>query len=333
MRNLCETILTDMERRDTGLKKPHKKGLASLVTGVIFNRTPNLMVIGDTLDRPISNRQDRYQYVRRVLANKKINIDRVMGGYVPELIEQVCQMGEIIILMMDQSKMGENLECLMVSIRVGERALPLLWRVKETQGNIGYETQKELLDAVIAMLPTGVQIILMADRFYGGASLVKWCQAHKWGYRIRLKGNLHMNHQGGLLVTGECLKMGLTQIEGAKFNGTNVETNIGIIFEEGHPEPWIIAMDCKPNKYTTLDYGMRWGIEPMFSDYKSRGFEIRKTHLIHSDRLERLILVMSIALYWAVSTGMYDEQDSDKHIKKNVSGPLFHFLPEVSLLY
>ena len=42
----------------------------------------------------------------------------------------------------------------------------------------------------------------------------------------------------------------------------------------------------------------------MFSDFKSRGFGITKTHLKHADRIERLILILTLALYWAVSTGM-----------------------------
>ena len=48
----------------------------------------------------------------------------------------------------------------------------------------------------------------------------------------------------------------------------------------------------------TLEYSARWGIEPMFSDFKSRGFGIEDTQLRYADRL---ILVM--ALYVAVSTG------------------------------
>jgi len=41
---------------------------------------------------------------------------------------------------------------------------------------------------------------------------------------------------------------------------------------------------------------MRWGIEPIFSDFKSRGFSITKTQLKHEDRIEKLILVLTIAL-------------------------------------
>jgi hypothetical protein len=39
----------------------------------------------------------------------------------------------------------------------------------------------------------------------------------------------------------------------------------------------------------------------MFSNLKSRGLDITKTQLEHIDRIERLILVLTIALYWAVS--------------------------------
>ena len=44
----------------------------------------------------------------------------------------------------------------------------------------------------------------------------------------------------------------------------------------------------------------------MFSDFKSRGFGIEDTHIRYPDRLDRLLLVMALALYWAVSTGQWD---------------------------
>src|SRR3954452_12358594 len=53
-------------------------------------------------------------------------------------------------------------------------------------------------------------------------------------------------------------------------------------------------------------YSGRWTIEPMFSDFKSRGFGVEDTQLRYADRLDRLILVMSLAVYVAVSTGQWD---------------------------
>jgi len=46
------------------------------------------------------------------------------------------------------------------------------------------------------------------------------------------------------------------------------------------------------------------GIEALFSDLKTRGFFLIKTQLRHVDRIERLLLVLTIALFWAVSTGI-----------------------------
>ena len=83
-------------------------------------------------------------------------------------------------------------------------------------------------------------------------------------------------------------------------------TSIGIINDPGHDEPWFIAMSDRPGYLTTLDYASRWGIEPMFSDFKSRGFGLEQSQLQTPDRLSRLLLVMSLALYFAVSTGQWD---------------------------
>ena len=79
-----------------------------------------------------------------------------------------------------------------------------------------------------------------------------------------------------------------------------------MIHEEGHPEPWIIAMSQTPTPHRAFDYGLRWGIEAMFSDFKTRGFGLENSRIQYPDRLSKLILVMALALYWAVSTGMWD---------------------------
>ena len=95
---------------------------------------------------------------------------------------------------------------------------------------------------------------------------------------------------GGELTTGDVAKLLPDGVKGAELYGSGVVTNIGVLHEKGHKEPWIIAMDASPNRYTVLDYGMRWGIENMFSDFKSRGFGLMQSHIQKPDRLDRLIL-------------------------------------------
>ena len=61
-----------------------------------------------------------------------------------------------------------------------------------------------------------------------------------------------------------------------------------------------------PTAHRAFDHGLRWGIEAMFSDFKTRGFGLEDSHIQRPERMARLILVMALALFWAVSTGMWD---------------------------
>lgn len=131
-------------------------------------------------------------------------------------------------------------------------------------------------------------------------------EIRKTGFeRALLKKNLDLYHKDGWVLNAEEAKaLGLHGLEDVGLGEQGPSTHIGILHEEGHAEPWYIAMDASPSKATTLDYGMRWGIEALFSDVKTRGFAVSQTQLRTTDRIERLLLVLTIALYWAVSTGM-----------------------------
>ena len=316
---LIAAIEADFDARLPGYHKSRREGLSALAGVMLEVRSANLMELAAGLPRAIGAADDRYQYIERQLANPAIDTDAVIRTYASEVITRLAARGETIILQIDQSHINAVNEVLMVSVRLRKRALPIGWRVRSTQGNIGFVVQEELLDSIKAWLPDGVAVMLAADRFYGTAKLIDWCQKAGWGYRIRLKGNLTLSHQGGELTTGELLALCPEGVIGAELCGSGVTTNIGVLHEKGHKEPWIIAMDAKPSRYTVLDYGMRWGIETMFSDFKSRGFGLMQSQIKKPERLERLILVMSIALYWAVSCGAFAEQQAaDSGLKRGL---------------
>ncbi len=83
----------------------------------------------------------------------------------------------------------------------GRAALPLAWRVETTEGAIGFDTQKALLDAVASWMPTDAKICLMGDRFYGNADLISLCQGRGWSYRLRLKGRPTVKDRSGRTTT------------------------------------------------------------------------------------------------------------------------------------
>jgi GNAT superfamily N-acetyltransferase len=50
--------------------------------------------------------------------------------------------------------------------------------LNSTKGAIGFNIQKELLDAVSQWIPEDTDVTLLADRFYGTSALVSWCKDH-----------------------------------------------------------------------------------------------------------------------------------------------------------
>ena len=115
-----------------------------------------------------------------------------------------------------------------------------------------------------------------------------------------------MFEAGGETTLAACFAGGQHLLRDIELTGKRVPTNVAMVHEPGHPEPWIIAMSEPPTVHRALGYGLRWGIEAMFSDFKTRGFGLEDSQLRHPERLARLLLVMALALHWAVSTGMWE---------------------------
>jgi len=316
--SLVKAIESDLNARSqSSLDKRVIYNLSECASCALITRSVNSYEWMSVLPRDCVKKA-KETYIKRLLSSHLIVVQEIMSWYVCEIVKKISQNEKTIVLMMDQSQIHEDRQILMISLRFGGRGLPVLWKVEETRGAIGFEIQKKLLDEVKKMMPPETKILLSADRFYGTKKLVELCQKNDWSYRIRLKGNLIFQNKGERITVADIGKMPGSRIAGVNFNGSNISTNIGYLHEKNHPEPWIIAMDCEPSKHRVLEYSMRWGIECMFSDFKSRGFSITGTNVKKTDRLERLILILTIALFWAVSVGSSPEKENTKiTFKKN----------------
>ena len=298
-------ISADLQRRLPGQRKTQRDKLALLIATMLDARSANLMVLAASLPRPAERADMRYQWIARFIDNPLVDCDTVMEPFACEVLARAAAGGRIV-LIMDQTKASDRHQILMLSLRFGARALPLAWRVEATDGAIGFAVQRRLLDAVAPWLPSSAEICLMADRFYGTPDLIAFAIARGWGYRLRVKSNLRALAGGRATALAEHVTDKRPYLANVALTHKRIVTNIGIINEPGHAEPWIIAMSDAPGYLTTLDYSARWGIEPMFSDFKSRGFGLEQSQLRTPERLGRLLLIMSLALYFAVSTGLWD---------------------------
>jgi Transposase DDE domain len=302
---IAASISADLVRRLPRQNKKQREGLALLTATMLDVRSANLMELAASLPRDSERIDMRYQYISRLLGNEHVDVDWVMAPFAREVLERASADGRQLVLIIDQTQANDTQQAVVVAVRVGGRSLPIAWRVKETEGAIGFSEHKHALEVARKLVPAGVKVVLMGDRFYGSPELIAWCRRAGWDWRLRLKADLLVFEDGGESTVSGCFLRGERMLKNVELTAKRVRTNIGMVHEEGHPEPWFIAMSDAPTKAKTFDYGLRWGIEAMFSDFKSRGFGIEDSQLQRTDRMDRLILVMTLALYWAVSTGMW----------------------------
>jgi hypothetical protein len=148
IKDIADSINSELKRRLPNQRKTQRTKLALLVSTMFDVRSANLVDLAAALPREADRTDMRYQGITQRLGNPSVISDAIMEPFSREVLERAAATGEPVTLILDQSKMSDRHQVLMLALRCGERALPLAWRVEQTDGAIGFDTQKALLDAV-----------------------------------------------------------------------------------------------------------------------------------------------------------------------------------------
>ena len=320
VRRLAEEVGRGLKAALPRLRKTVVRKLALAVGAMIEVRTPNTAELANVLPLDTERQDMREQWLRRLLKNPLLVSSTLLEPWARHALDEASRNGQTVVLSLDQTDLGDRFAVLMLGVVVGDRALPLAWTVEAGPANIGFAGQQAVLERVRGWLPDGVAVLLLADRFYPSTALFAWLHRQGWQYRLRLKGTLSVDPGFGDIVTTGDLARGFTEryLPDVRLFASEVPTNLGILHEAGHQDPWIIAMNCLPTKAAVRDYGSRWGIEPTFSDFKSRGFQLEATQLQAPDRLDRLLLIMALAMHWCVRAGQEEARHHPTPLEKKL---------------
>ena len=318
VRRLAEEVRRGLNAALPKLRKTVVNKVVLAVGAMIEARTPNPAELANVLPLETERQDMRAQWLRRLLKNPLLASPVLLEPWARQALAEASRHGQTVVLSLDQTDLGDRFAVLMLGLVMGDRALPLAWTVEGGPANIGFAGQQGGLERVRGWLPDGVAVLRLADRFYPSAALFEWLHRQGWQYRVRLKGNLSVDPGFGDIVTTGELAAGVTEryLPDVRLFASEVPTNLGILHEAGHQAPWIIALNCLPTKATVRDYGSRWGIEPLVSDFKSRGFDLETTQLRAPDRLDRLLLIRALALHWCARAGQEDARHHPTPLEK-----------------
>ena len=184
------------------------------------------------------------------------------------------------------------------------RATPLLWKTvrKSELKNQRNEHEYQVVRRLHAILPTGVDITLLADRGFGDQKLFTYLGALGWSYAIRFRqliqvtvANRTMPASKWVPISGHAKMLRDVLITG---KGTSIPAVV-LKHQKGMKEAWCIATnrtDLGAAGVVKL-YARRFTIEETFRDIKDNhfGMGLSATHIGTPERRDRMLLLGAVA--------------------------------------
>lgn len=311
-----------------GLGRPAARRLALLITGLIAAQSGVLARIAAALFTLELTRAREPEHVERGL-RRTLNDPRLTPAacYHTELAAVLDWPGLLggnrrVVLAVDESSHTDRYHLLRVSLPYWGGALPLAWAVwaQNVAQPAGYYWQEmdRVLDQVAALLPPGVDVVVVADRAYDIAPFVDRLHARGWHWVIRAKadGALRFRDARGR-------EWGLRELVRQRLRGPGSRWRArGQVFKKagwrpasvvgvwapGTHERLVVLTDLRPRWAVLRLYDRRFWIEPGFRTDKSHGWQWESSQVQGVTHQARLLVAMAWATLLMLALGISQAQ-------------------------
>ena len=234
-----------------------------------------------------------------------------------------CRVGQTLSIAIDRSQWG-RINLFMVSLIWERRAIPLYWSLLPKLGNSNFESQTTNLQLVLPLF-SEYKVIILGDREFCSVDLGNWLREKDVSFYLRLKKNHYIETEH--LVLQRLEPLGIVPGTSLYFPGKRVrKTQPATGFDVACKcqrnygawkvdEAWFILTDLGSLSAAIDAYKQRMGIEEMFRDCKTGGYDLEGTSL-KGDRLINMILLMTLAYSSAIFQGT---ELKKKQLQKYVS--------------
>ncbi len=313
----------------TGHFARHLNTLAALISGIVGGKSTQLPQIAAKVP-DASMPESRVKRFSRWFDNDSIREEVYFLPYAEVLLRHVAL--QTVVLVMDGSGVGRGCCALMMHVIYKGRALPLTWRVRQCpKGHCPEDLHIALVELVRTLIPEGTQVVFLGDGEFDGITRQETMKEAGWWYACRTsKGNMVTWEDATFSVEelGACLKPGRL-IELKEVQVTREAYGPVLLlccWAQGHAEPLYLVSNMSSAEEAIEYYTKRFRIETFFSDQKSRGFNIQKSHLTDPQRLSRLLIAACLAYIWVIYLGSLCDKEGWReiiHRKKRCDLSLF----------
>lgn len=294
-----------------GNRARHLNTLAALISGIVGSRSTNLPAIAGKVPDG-TKKESRVKRFSRWIRNERVERAAYYLPYADAMLKGLATC-RALLLAIDGSEVGRGCLVLMVSVIYQKRALPVAWII--IQGNKGHfaeEIHVQLIEQVREIVPRGADVIFVGDGEFDGTTFQATLGEFCWPYVCRTAKNAQLGVEDEVfpfyevgVQPGECL-----DLPNMTFTLQGYGPLMAIAWwEEGYKEPIYLVTNMELAGEACYWYSKRYRIETFFSDQKSRGFNLHKSHISDPVRLSRLMIAACLAYIWIIYLGVTAQQD------------------------
>ena len=279
--------------------------LAGLISGIVGSRHTALPNVASKIvdDTKLTSRVKR---LSRLIQNEHFEPQAVYLPFAQALVQSLAHTE--LVLVIDGSVVGAGCMALVLSVVYRGRALPLGWLVvKAKKGHLAETLHIKLVKQVHSLLPVGSQVVFLGDGEFDGCRLLRRVAYYGWQYVCRTAKNsqLWSDEHDHFAISKLAVSRGhLVYLSEVAFSKHEYGPLLAIaVWQKAYDKPLYLLTNLTLPAQAVLLYKKRFHIETFFSDQKSRGFRLDKSHLSDPKRLARLMLGACLAYLWIVYLG------------------------------
>ena len=246
--------------------------------------------------------ESRRKKIQRFLMSSNLSLSLLWFPLIKKIIASQYKKGDRLIITIDRTQWKNN-NISMASVIWKKRALPIYWLLLSKRGSSNFYEQVATIRPVLKLLKD-YKLVVIGDREYRSTAFALWLTKKKIYFILRLNkstkirprykkyqsldsldikpGNKVLYPQ--VLVTEEKRKARFNVVVywRRKYNNKQL------------PNPWYLLTNLDNKEEVITIFASRGGIEAMFRDCKSGGYNLEGSQA-NAQRLTNLVLLIAIA--------------------------------------
>ncbi|MEG3856754.1 IS4 family transposase [Microcoleus sp. Z1_C4] len=267
--------------------------------------------------------ESRRRKLQRFLDLPHLTIALIWFPLIAYWLTTFCSVGQTLSVAIDRSQWG-CINLFTIALIWQKRAIPLYWCLLPKLGNSNLEEQTLALQQVLPLFKE-YKVIVLGDREFCSVDLGSWLKTRGVSFCLRLKKNHCIETEN--LIWQRLDELGVVPGTSLYFQGVRVRKTRPVVgfdiackWQRNYQglkvkDAWFILTDLGSLPVAIAAYKKRMGIEEMFRDCKTGGYNLEGSGL-KGDRLIKIILLMALVYSSAIFQGTEIQK---KQVQKYVS--------------